>query len=228
MLLHEQPFKFIFKIFRIFGFLTREISLRRKIISLLTFIGFPVIMTLLASASLLQSKSMQHVLDRSFSVASTVSMVLKSTVILIKMDKIMDLVSQINELSKIPRFANHLKSATKRAYKLTIFYFTLETLTLISTASGSLLQRYFMKPLLTFEFMKRSEMYVTVWTYFTIGGFYFGYLLTVIDLLPLVIMTSLPMALDALNEEIQGIDMSKKDGRTNLLNVIKTHRKIIR
>lgn len=224
MLSVQEPYKSIFKAFKLYGFRFKEISFKRKVLAVMTFIFCLLFLWIPCVLSLLQATDKKGFLDRSLMAITSVSICLKAIITFKKMDKIMDLVAKIHDFIQANQLENDcMQTARKTALRLAAVHTLSTTFAVISAGVISIYQKKFIAPIYTFDFMTHGTFFVVSWMYVALGAVYTTYLSTILDILPTICMIPLPGILQFLNVKIENLEMAKKDHKRAIVKCLNLH-----
>jgi len=108
-----QPFSTFLKAFNIFGFNYKQNSWKRNFFSVLVAIP-GLLHCLLGSASILQSKNVEEILDRIMYIPVIVGFILKTTNLLSKFEDFKLLMENLDEAFKDEKLEKNLKTAARK------------------------------------------------------------------------------------------------------------------
>jgi hypothetical protein len=230
MLQVQEPFKALLKGFKIYGFFQSEISQRKRKLTIASFVCFGLAIWTLIVLSLVQSTSNNDFFDKFLLAVTSLSICSKAMIIFMQMDRVAILLKKFDEVVKAHDLEVELEEARKKSLRLATFHCVSTTVALVLALIASIYQGTLSAPVYEFNIINcvmNRYLFIIGWIYVAIGCLYATYLSTILDLLPIILMTILPEISLKLSSEIRKVKPQKFESfKTDIKRLTALHKDI--
>jgi 7tm Odorant receptor len=206
----SAPFKQFRLVFKVFGYIPKEIKLVHKIVAFICFIQFELFYGSLLFASLLQKqKSSTAFMTQTFQTPLMISFWCKTFYYFIKIDEVENFTGKMTKLFTDDKTIETFDNALKSAKRLSIVYSTVYALAVVFPPVAAFITRSPLVVMWKPMSINADLFFYFHWVQESIGNIYFAVVSSTIDLFPFCVMIMLQGYLIDLNEKFKAAKTSE-------------------